>query len=83
MHPAPLTHEAKCPRRKRSRVDIPSGDDDESFIVAVVHVEVRRRVVLRVHVDHEAVQGAQAVRGAFAIIVERCPVKALAGRSCL
>ena len=53
----PLADQSQGTCRQASREDPTIRDRDERDVVAVLDVEVRRRMVTPVHVDHEAVEG--------------------------
>lgn len=59
MEQTPLANQAERSWGKSACVDAPVADHDESLLVAVLDVEVWRRMVPPVHVDDQPIEGRE------------------------
>lgn len=58
MQCRPLADEPRCPWRELAVEHLTGRNGDTRSVLAVQSVEVRRRVILDEHPDHDAIEGA-------------------------
>lgn len=55
----PIHYQTQCPRRKTARYYGHSVDLDQSLVFSVLRMEVRRRVIVVLHLDPHAIEAAE------------------------